>query len=100
MSVELTKTMDYLKSQLNDQAVVTKLQEYIGNLEKEVKYLGDKRLEEKEEYLDTLEQLKDKNVEYENLKKATENNKKVMESYVKENQSLRNMVKELVGLWA
>lgn len=71
-----------------------------AGLRKEVEYLSNKRLEEKELYLDTLEQLKDKNVECENLKNSTENNKKVMESYVKENQSLRNMVKELVGLWA
>lgn len=83
-----------VKSACNDMEAET------ANLRKEVDYLSNKRLEEKEFYLDTLEELKDKNIEYENLKNATENNKKVMESYVKENQSLRNMVKELVSLWA
>lgn len=83
-----------VKSACNDMEAET------VNLRKEVDYLSNKRLEEEELYLDTLEQLEDKNIEYENLKNATENNKKVMESYVKENQSLRNMVKELVSLWA
>lgn len=75
-------------------------QEEINSLTKQVAYLEDKRLEEKELYLDTLEHLKQKDYELENLKRATENNRTAMEGFVKENQSLRTMVKELVGLWA
>lgn len=75
-------------------------QEEIKSLTKQVEYLEDKRLEEKELYLDTLEQLKNKDYELENLKRASENNRTAMEGFVKENQSLRNMVKEMVGLWA
>lgn len=96
MKTELTKTMDYLKSQLNDKGVADKLHAYISNLEKQVDYLEDKRLKEKEEYLDTLEKLKDADYQLQNEKKANENNRKVLEGFVKENKALR----EIVGLWA
>jgi chromosome segregation ATPase len=93
MSVELNKTMDYLKSQLNDQAVVSKLQEYIKDLEGQRDWA-------QQEYGRVQDKLQETDYELENLKRATENNRTAMEGFVKENQSLRNMLKELVGLWA
>lgn len=89
MKTELTKTMDYLKSQLNDQAVVTKLQKYIGELERERDWA-------QQEYSRVQGKLEQTDYELENEKKANQNNKKALEGFVKENKALR----ELVSLWA
>lgn len=89
MKTELTKTMDYLKSQLNDQAVVTKLQQYIGELESERDWA-------QQEYSRVQGKLEQTDYELENEKRANQNNKKALEGFVKENKALR----ELVSLWA
>ncbi len=89
MSVELAKTMDYLKSQLNDQVVVDKLQTYIKDLESERNWA-------QQEYSRVQGKLEQTDYALENEKKANENNRKALEGFVKENKALR----ELVSLWA
>lgn len=96
MKAELSKTMDYLKSQLNDQAVVTKLQQYISDLEKQVEYLDSKREQEKEEYLTLNEKLKETDYELENHKRWL----KVAGDELNEVKKEIKPLKELVKLWA
>ena len=89
MSVELAKTMDYLKSQLGDQSVVDKLQGYIKGLERERDWA-------QQEYSRTQSKLEQTDYELENHKRWL----KVAGDELNEVKKELKPLKELVSLWA
>lgn len=93
MKTELTKTMDYLKSQLNDQAVVTKLQQYIGELESERDWA-------QQEYSRVQGKLEQTDYELENARRDLKHSGDAVKLYEIENAALREVVRSHAQLAA
>lgn len=93
MSVELNKTMDYLKSQLNDQVVVDKLQAYIKDLEGQRNWA-------QQEYSRVQDKLQNTDYELENTKKHLQNTGDTLKLYEVENAALKEVVRSHAQLAA
>jgi chromosome segregation ATPase len=89
MSVELNKTLDYLKSQLNDQVVVDKLQAYIKDLEGQRNWA-------QQEYSRVQGQLEQTDYDLENHKRWL----KVAGDEINEMKDENRLLKGLVKKWA
>lgn len=98
--ITIVKLQKKVEEYENLNGACSDVEEETANLRKEVDYLSNKRLEETELYLNTLEQLKQKDYELENTKRDLKHTGDAMKLYEVENAALREVVRSQAQLAA